>query len=61
MINDLAEVVPGVVQPRAVALRDTWRANWEDLGQQGDAAIDRIDHDIIALREATLDTLRSLR
>jgi hypothetical protein len=61
VINDLAQVVPGSVQPRAAALRDTWRVNWEDLGKEGDVAIDRIDNDIGSLREATLETLRSLR
>ncbi len=61
VINDLAQVVPGAVQPRAAALRDTWRANWESLGKEDDVAIDRIDSDIGGLREAALDTLRSLR
>ena len=61
VINDLAEVVPGPVAPRATALRDTWRDNWEDLTKDGDTAIDRIDADITSLRAATLETLRSLR
>jgi hypothetical protein len=61
VINDLAQVIPGAVQPRAVALRDTWRGNWEGLGKEGDVAIDRIDQQITNLREATLETLRSLR
>ena len=61
VINDLAQVVPGAVPPRAAALRDTWRGNWENLGDDSDLAIDRIDQDITRLREATLDTLRSLR
>jgi len=61
VINDLAQVVPGTVQPRAAALRDSWRGNWENLGNNDDTAIDRIDRDITQLREATLDTLRSLR
>jgi hypothetical protein len=61
VLNDLAEVVPGVIPRRAAALRDTWRANWEKLGKADDVAIDRIDMDIASLREATLDTLRSLR
>jgi hypothetical protein len=61
VINDLAQVMPGAVQPRAAALRDTWRGNWEDLGTDGDVAIDRIDQEITNLREATLETLRSLR
>jgi len=61
VINDLAQVIPGEVQPRAAALRDNWRANWEDLGKDGDEAIERIDQAITNLREATLDTLHSLR
>jgi hypothetical protein len=61
VINDLAQVMPGAVQPRAAALRDTWRGNWEDLAKDDDVAIDRIDHEITNLREATLETLRSLR
>lgn len=61
VINDLAEVVPGAVRPRAIALRDTWRTNWEDLGKDGDIALDHIDRGITDLREATLETLRSLR
>jgi hypothetical protein len=61
VINDLAEVVPGPVAPRATALRDTWRDNWENLTKDGDTAIDRIDADITSLRAATLETLRSLR
>ena len=61
VINDLAQVMPGTVQPRAIALRDTWRGNWEELDKDGDAAIDRLDQDITKRREATLDSLRSLR
>ncbi len=60
-LNDLAEVVPGNVGPRAAALRDTWRTNWESLDKDDDTAIDRIDPAITGLREATLETLRSLR
>jgi hypothetical protein len=61
VINDLAEVVPGSVQPRAVALRDGWRANWEDLGNGDDRSLEHIDRGITELREATLQALRSLR
>lgn len=61
VINDLAEVVPGAVRPRAAALRDTWRANWESLGHDGDDGLDSIDKGITDLREATLDMLRALR
>ena len=61
IINDLAQVIPGAVQPRAAALRDTWRGNWEKLDSDDEVALERIDHDITSLREATLETLRSLR
>ena len=61
IINDLAQVVPGAVPARAAALRDTWRANWEGLAKDDEIAIDRIDHDVTSVREATLETLRSLR
>jgi hypothetical protein len=61
VINDLAQVIPGEVQPRAAALRDIWRANWEDLGKDTDEPTDRIDQAITSLREATLETLRALR
>jgi hypothetical protein len=61
VINDLAEVVPGSVAPRAGALRDAWRANWEDLGKGDDRSLERIDRGITELREAALQELRSLR
>ncbi|HUI58998.1 MAG TPA: hypothetical protein VLX90_02175 [Steroidobacteraceae bacterium] len=61
VMNDLAQVMPQSVQTRAVALRETWRANWEELGKDGDTAIDRIDGSIANLRQAALDSLRSLR
>jgi len=52
VLNDLAEVVPGAVRPRAAALRDVWRTNWEDLGKDSDVALDNIDRGITNLREA---------
>jgi hypothetical protein len=61
VINDLAEIVPGAVQPRAVALRDAWRANWERLGSGDETAVDHIDLGIADLRAATLEALHSLR
>jgi hypothetical protein len=61
VINDLAEVVPGAVAPRAVELRRVWQDNWEGLARNDDTAVDRIDASINNLREATLETLRSLR
>jgi len=61
VIQDLAEVVPGAVQPRAKQLLGVWRENWENLGAADEAPIDRIDSAITDLRRATLDTLHSLR
>jgi hypothetical protein len=61
VINDLAEVLPGPVAPRAAQLRDTWQGNWEGLGRDDETAVDRIDAGITNLRSATLETLRSLR
>lgn len=61
VMNDLAEIVPGAVQPQAVALRDVWRANWENLAKEDEVAIDRLDLGIANLREATVAVLRSLR
>ncbi len=61
VINDLAEVVPGSVAPRAVELRRVWQDNWEGLARNDDTAVDRIDASINNLRQATLETLRSLR
>jgi hypothetical protein len=61
VINDFASVLPEPVGVRAGRLRDTWREQWEGLMQDDDTAVDRIEVDIAALREGTLDTLRSLR
>jgi hypothetical protein len=61
VINDLAEVLPGPVAPRAAQLRATWQGNWEGLGKDDETAVDRIDAGITNLRSATLETLRSLR
>jgi hypothetical protein len=61
VIHDLAEIVPGPVAAGAADLQSTWRDNWEGLGTDSDAAIDKIDGGITKLRVATLETLRSLR
>jgi hypothetical protein len=61
VMNDLAQVIPGLAQARAAALRETWRNNWEKLGADDDAAIEQIDRRITDLRETTLETLHSLR
>jgi hypothetical protein len=61
VMNDLAEVLPGPVAPRAAQLRAMWQDNWEGLGKDDDTAVGRIDAGITNLRLATLETLRSLR
>jgi len=38
-----------------------WAQNWEGLGNDNDVAVDRIDAGIVNLRNAALETLRSLR
>src|SRR5258707_15477150 len=54
VINDLAEVVPGSVGPRAAALRDARRANWGDLGKGDDRWRGGIDRGITGLRDSTI-------
>ncbi len=61
VIDDLAAVVPGKVGPRAGDLRKIWAENWEGLGNDSDVSVDRIEAGISNLRDATLETLRSLR
>jgi hypothetical protein len=61
VIHDLSGVVPGAIEPKATQLRAIWKDNWEGLGADDDAAVDRIEAGIEALRVATLGTLRSLR
>jgi hypothetical protein len=60
VIDDLAEVVPGSVGPRASELRKIWAQNWEHLGEDSGTAVDRIDEAIVNVRNTTLETLRSL-
>jgi hypothetical protein len=61
VMDDLAAVMPGKVGPRADELRKVWAQNWEGLGNDDDVAVDRIDASIVNLRNAALETLRSLR
>jgi hypothetical protein len=61
VIDDLASVMPGKVGPRAHDLRKVWAENWEGLGSDSDVAVDRIEAGIVNLRNAALETLRSLR
>ena len=61
VIHDLSEVVPGAIEPKASELRAIWKDNWERLDADDEAAVDRIEAGIEALRVASLATLRSLR
>ena len=60
-IRDLSQVVPDQVPSQAASLQKVWGENWEGLGKEDEGAVGRIDDAIVKLREATLDTLRSLR
>jgi len=61
VIRDLATVVPAPVPRQAVRLQETWGANWQGLGKDDETAVGQIDDAIVALREASLATLKSLR
>jgi len=54
-------VVPAPVPAQAAQLQRVWSGDWEGLGKDDEAAVNRIDDAIGKLREATLGTLRSLR
>jgi hypothetical protein len=60
-IRDLAALVPGAVPAQATELEKVWGENWEGLGKDDEAAVNRIDDAIGRLREATLAMLKSLR
>lgn len=60
-IQELSALVPGEAALRATDLQQAWRENWEGLGKQDEAAVNRIDEAIEKLREASLATLRALR
>ena len=60
-IRDLSTVAPAPLPARAEELQRVWSGNWEGLGKDDEAAVNRIDDAIGKLREATLGTLRSLR
>ena len=61
VIADLSAVVPAPVPAQAAELRKVWSGNWEGLGKDDEAAVNRIDDAIGTLRDTTLGTLRSLR
>ena len=60
VIRDLAEVVPAPVPARAAELQQAWRDNWEGLGKDDEASVNRIDEAIGKLRSASLAMLRAL-
>ena len=61
VIRDLSQVMPGPIPSHAARLQKVWGEDWEGLGKKDEGAVNRIDDAIVNLREATLDTLRSLR
>lgn len=61
VIRDLATVVPPPVPARARELQNAWSQNWESLGKEDEAAVNRIDDAVGNLRAASLETLQSLR
>ena len=61
VIDDLAGVIPGKIGPRADELRKVWAENWEGLGSDSDVAVDRIEAAVVNVRNAALESLRSLR
>jgi hypothetical protein len=60
-IRDLAAVTPAPLPAHAQELQRVWSSNWEGLGKDDEAAVTRIDDALGGLRDATLNTLRSLR
>ena len=61
VIRDLSALVPAPVPAQAAELQRAWSGNWDGLGKDDEAAVNRIDDSIGKLRDATLGTLRSLR
>ncbi len=61
VIRDLSEVVPERVPTQAAVLQKVWGENWEALGQEDEAASDRINDAADELKKATLEVLRALR
>jgi hypothetical protein len=58
-IADLAALMPPEVGRDAGALRESWQANWAELGGD-DEAHRHIDASIDALRQTTLASLTAL-
>ena len=61
VIRDLSSLAPAPVPAKAAQLQKVWGENWEGLGRDDEASVNRIDDAIGALRDAALATLRSLR
>jgi hypothetical protein len=61
VIRDLSAVVPGPVAARAADLQKAWSEDWQGLGKDDEASVNRIDDAIGRLRDASLATIQSLR
>lgn len=61
VIRDLSSVAPPPVATRSSELQQVWARNWEGLGKDDEAAVNRIDDAIDGLRAASLATLKTLR
>lgn len=61
VIRDLSEVVPSPVPAQAAELQQVWGDNWQGLGKDDEASVNRIDDAIGSLRSASLAMLRGLR
>ena len=61
VIRDLSAIAPPPVAARSSELQQAWAQNWEGLGKDDEAAVNRIDDAIDRLREASLATLKTLR
>ena len=59
VIGDLAGAMPDPVPERAAELHETWRAEWEGLGERDDSEA-AISGSIDALRSSVLHTLQGL-
>ena len=59
VLKDLAALMPAEVKTSAMALADTWEANWSGLGTSQDS-VDEIDSALDALRESIRAALARL-
>ena len=57
VIRDLSAVVPAPVPAQAAELQRVWSGNWEGLGKDDEAAVNRIDDAIGKLRPTVVETM----